>query len=99
MVRKEIINPILGYFNKYIVRYLEYSKKQKPLIDHKDLFPLIDAINDLFRISIEKGVVSIVREYCYFVDDLREIMSLYIEDRNVSSALDIFLRYIPSSLS
>ncbi len=90
LIKKELVNPILGYFDKYIVSYLKYSRMQKPLIDHKDLFPLIDAINDVLRTSIVKGVVSIGREYCYFVDDLREIMSLYIEDESVGSALDIF---------
>ena len=89
-IKNELVNPILGYFNKYIVSYLKYSKMQKPLIDPKDLFPLIDAINDLLRTSIVKGVVSIDREYCYFVDSLREIMTLYIEDRKVGSTLSIF---------
>lgn len=89
-IKNELIIPVLYRFNKYIVRYLKYSKIQKPLINPKDLFPLLDAINDLLRTSIVKGVVSIGREYCYFVDNLREIMTLYIEDGRVGSALSIF---------
>ncbi len=89
-VKKELILLIFNLLNNYIVNYLRYSKIQKPLIPLKDLHPLIITINDIVRIAILKKMISIGREYCYFVHSLREIMLLYIEDKRIGEVLDLY---------
>ena len=54
------------------------------------MYSLVSTIDDIVRIAILKGIISFGREYCYFVHSLREIMSLYVEDRRIGEALDLY---------
>ena len=89
-IEYKLILLLFSLLNYYVVNYLKYSKSQKPLIPLRYMYSLVSTINDIVRIAILKGVISFGREYCYFVHSLGEIMSLYIEDRRIGEALDLY---------
>jgi len=89
-VRKELLPVIFKALDHYIVNYLKHSKNRKPLVDHEHLLPILNAVNDMLRVGIAKGIIHVGREYCYFVNSLREIMSVYIDEGRIGAALEIF---------
>ena len=89
-VRKELLPIIFKSLGHYIVDYLKHSKNHKPLVDHEHLLPLLNAVNDMLRVCIAKDIIHADREYCYFINSLREIMSIYIDEGRISAALEIF---------
>jgi len=89
-VRKELLPVIFKSLNHYIVDYLKHSKNHKPLVDHERLLPILNAVNDMVRVCIAEDIIHVGREYCYFINSLREITSIYIDEGRIDAALEIF---------